>query len=155
MISELTIKSLIEEKLNGTENFLVDLSVSSSNQIRIEMDHPDGVKIDDCVAMSRHIESSLDRESEDFELEVSSPGLDHPFKVLQQYQKNMGREVSILKVSGEKLKGILTAVDTNEIEIEYSTKEKVEGKKKKEVVNHQIKILMADIKETRVIISFK
>ncbi len=155
MISELNIKSLIEEKLEGTENFLVDVTVSSNNQIRVELDHPDGVKIDDCVAMSRHIESCFDRENEDFELQVSSPGLDHPFKVLPQYKKNIGREVSVLKVNGDKLKGILTAVDENEVEIEYATKEKIEGKKKKEVVNHQVKIPMADIKETRIIISFK
>ena len=85
MITEKVIRTLIDEKLGGSETYLVDLSVSSSNQIKIELDRMEGVSIDECVAMSRHIESALDRETEDFELQVSSPGLDQPFKVFQQY----------------------------------------------------------------------
>tara|TARA_R110002049_G_scaffold37766_16_gene118286 strand:- start:671 stop:1138 length:468 start_codon:yes stop_codon:yes gene_type:complete len=155
MITEQAVKTLIEEKLAKTETYLVDLSISSTNQIRIEIDHLEGVGIDECVAISRHIESSLDRESDDFELQVSSPGLDQPFKVIQQYHKNVGREVSVVKVTGEKLKGLLTDVSDDAITIEYSTKEKIEGKKKKEVVDHQNVIPMKEIKETRIIISFK
>jgi len=105
--------------------------------------------------MSRHVESMLDREEADFELLVSSPGLDQPFKVIQQYHKNIGREVSVVKTSGEKLKGLLSKVDEESISIEFTTKEKIEGKKKKEVVTHLQSIAMSEIKETRIIISFK
>lgn len=155
MITEQAVKVLIEEKLANTDTYLVDLSISSSNQIRIEIDHLEGVGIDECVAMSRHIEASLDRESDDFELQVSSPGLDQPFKVIQQYLKNIGREVSIVKIGGDKISGLLTEVSDNSVTIEYTTKEKIEGKKKKEIINHQDLIPMSDIKETRIIISFK
>ena len=155
MISEQSIKKLIEDKLSNTETYLVDCSVSATQQIKIEIDHLEGVGIDECVAMSRHIESMLDREEADFELLVSSPGLDQPFKVIQQYQKNIGREVSVVKTSGEKLKGLLSKVDEESISIEFTTKEKIEGKKKKEVVTHLQCIAMSEIKETRIIISFK
>jgi len=155
MITEKTIRALIDEKLEGSENYLVDLTVSASNQIRVELDHLDGISIDECVAMSRHIDSSFDREIDDFELQVSSPGLDQPFKVFQQYVKNIGREVSIVKVEGQKLKGLLIDANQAEVTLEYETKEKVEGKKKKELIIHQDKIPMNEIKETRIIISFK
>jgi len=155
MITEKVIRTLIDEKLGGSETYLVDLSVSSSNQIKIELDRMEGVSIDECVAMSRHIESALDRETEDFELQVSSPGLDQPFKVFQQYVKNIGREVSVLKVDGKKLKGLLLDANQGSITIEYSTKEKIEGKKKKETIIHKDAIPMNEIKETRIIISFK
>ena len=155
MISEQSIKKLIEDKLSNTETYLVDCSVSATQQIKIEIDHLEGVGIDECVALSRHIESMLDREEADFELLVSSPGLDQPFKVIQQYQKNIGREVSVVKTSGEKLKGLLSKVDEESISIEFTTKEKIEGKKKKEVVTHLQSIAMSEIKETRIIISFK
>jgi ribosome maturation factor RimP len=155
MISIQTVQALIDEKLAETNAYLVDLSVSSSNQIRVEIDHLEGLGIDECVALSRHIESSLDRDAEDFELQVSSPGLDQPFKVIQQYKKNIGREVSLTKVSGEKIKGLLTGVNNDTITIEYTTKERIEGKKKKEVIEHKEEIQLSEIKETRIIISFK
>ena len=155
MITEQAILTLVNEKLSESDSYLVDLTVSSSNQIRVEIDHLNGLGIDECVAMSRHIESSYDRETEDFELQVSSPGLDQPFKVIQQYHKNVDREVSVMKTSGEKLKGLLTSVTDDSITLEFSTKEKVEGKKKKELVTHQVLIPISEIKETRIIISFK
>lgn len=155
MITEQAIRALVNEKLSESDSYLVDLTVSSSNQIRVEIDHLNGLGIDECVAMSRLIESSYDRETEDFELQVSSPGLDQPFKVIQQYHKNVDREVSVVKTSGEKLKGLLTSVADDSITLEFSTKEKVEGKKKKELVTHQVLIPMSEIKETRIIISFK
>ncbi len=155
MITTQTVQGLIDEKLAETDAYLVDLSISSANQIRVEIDHIDGLGIDECVALSRHIESSLDRESEDFELQVSSPGLDQPFKVIQQYHKNVGREVSLIKLSGEKIRGLLTNVSDDVITIEYTTKERVEGKKKKEVIEHKEEIQLNEIKETRIIISFK
>ncbi len=155
MITEQVIRKLVNEKLSESDSYLVDLSVSCTNQISVEIDHLNGLGIEECVAMSRHIESFYDRETEDFELMVSSPGLDQPFKVIQQYHKNINREVSIIKTSGEKLKGLLTLVTDDSIALEFSAKEKIEGKKKKELVTHQLLIPMNEIKETRIIISFK
>ncbi len=155
MITTQTVQALIDEKLAETDAYLVDLSISSTNQIRVEIDHLDGLGIDECVALSRHIEASLDRVSEDFELQVSSPGLDQPFKVIQQYHKNVGREVSLTKVGGEKIKGLLTDVSDDFITVEYTTKERIEGRKKKEVIEHKEEIQLNEIKETRIIISFK
>ena len=155
MISKQQIEKLVEEKITDTEYFIVDISVSSSNQIRVEIDGDHGVKIQDCVAISRHIENTFDREEEDFELTVSSAGMDQPFKILRQYQRYVGREVELKTTGGEKLKGILKAADEREVSLEIAKKEKVEGKKKKQLIVNQHQIPMDEVKETKVVISFK
>ncbi len=109
----------------------------------------------DCIDFSRAIEHNLDREIEDFQLNVSSPGLDKPFIVKEQYIKNIGRNVKVTRVEGNVIKGILTAVNDDDIIIEFSYKEKIEGKKKKQIITKQEKILFNNIKETTIIISFK
>lgn len=141
--------------MEGTDNFLVDLSVSSSNAILVEIDSPEGVKIADCVAISRHIEGNLDREEFDFELSVSSAGVGRPFKVFQQYEKNLGKEVEVLLLDGQKLKGELLKAEKDEIVLRTTRKERLEGKKKKEIIIEDKSIQMDAIKETKVIISFK
>jgi len=145
----------VEEKIDGTDYFLVDLSVSSSNAILVEIDSAEGVKISDCVAISRHIEGNLDREEVDFELSVSSAGVGRPFKILKQYEKNIGKEVEVLLVDGQKLKGELQKADKDGIVLKTSRKDRVEGKKKKEIIIEHKNIPMDGIKETKVIISFK
>ena len=155
MISKGYIEELVEEKIAGTEYFIVDINVSSSNQIRVEIDGDQGVKINDCVQISRHIEGNLDREETDFELTVSSAGMDQPFKILRQYQRYLGREVETKTTSGEKLKGKLISADEKEIVIETSRKEKIEGKKKKQLIIENQLVPMEQVKETKVVISFK
>ncbi len=113
------------------------------------------VSIDDCVKLSRKIENSLDRDREDFDLEVSSAGLDQAFLVHQQYEKNTGRNVEVTCTSGEKLTGKLISTDDKAIEIEYTMKIKVEGKKKKQLITEKTTIPFENIKTTKVEISFK
>ena len=148
------IVGLIREKLEEGM-FLVDVSVNSANVIHVEVDSFTGLTIDQCVAISRHIEGNLDRETEDFELQVSSPGADQPFKVKEQYRKNQGREVEVTLTSGVVLKGLLFDSDEEGMILETSAKVKVEGKNKKELVTERKAIPYSEIKKTRVIISFK
>jgi len=154
MIQTKIIRSLLNEAIAKTEYFLVDLNVGSGNKIRVEIDGDRGVKIEDCVSISRHIESNLDRDEEDFELTVSSAGMDQPFKILRQYQRYLGRMVEVKTKNGEKIKGKLLKATQEEVELEISSKEKIEGKKKKQLVIKTINVPMEQVKETKVIIVF-
>ena len=158
MISNNRVEELINGRIGELNNglFLVDLSISASNVITVELDkHQGGVSVEDCIAVSRNIEHNLDREQQDFELNVSSAGLDRPFRVLPQYIKNVGRTVKVVKNNGEKLEGILKNVNESGIVIENSKKEKVEGKKKKELIVEQHELPFDSIKETKIVITFK
>ena len=155
MITKETIIKLAEEGIKGTDKFLVETQVLPGNKIEVEVDSPAGVNVLDCRELSRFIEDNLDREQEDFELTVSSPGLDKPFRVKQQYDKNTGRSVEVVLENGEKITGILKSVNENEVEIETTTREKTEGKKSKQEVVRMHKIPFGNIKQTKVIISFK
>ncbi len=155
MISESYIRTLVEEKLQEMDYFIVDVKVSSSNTIRVEIDGDKGVNIKDCVAISRHIEGSLDREEHDFELTVSSAGMDQPFKILRQYQRYYGREVEVKLREGKKLKGKLLQADEDKVSLETSEMKKIEGKKKKQLITETIDVPMEQVNETKVVISFK
>ena len=128
MITKEKVQSLVEEVLL-TDQFVVDIHVGLGNSILVFVDSDTGISVGECVEISRHIEHSLDRETEDFSLEVSSPGLSGPFKVLRQYLKNVGREVEVVVKSGEKHKGILKSANEAGFELEIVVKEKVDGKK--------------------------
>ena len=123
MIDKNVVKHLVEEWLEGKDYFLVDIEISSDNRIVVEIDHADGVWIEDCVALSRFIEERLDREVEDYELEVGSAGLGQPFKVPQQYVNFIGKEVEVLDADGKKYKGLLKNVEGNQFTV--TVKEKV------------------------------
>ena len=116
MIEKSIVKGLVEEWLEGRDYFLVDVSVSSDDRIVVEIDHAEGVWIEDCVELSRFIESRLSREEEDYELEVGSAGIGQPFKVLQQYVNHVGSEVDVLTADGRKLHGVLTAAGPEDFE---------------------------------------
>ncbi len=155
MISKQKIEELVSQWLQGKDYFLVDIAISSDNKIVVEIDHADGVWIDDCVELSRFIEERLDRDEEDFELEVGSAGLGQPFKVEQQYQNHIGKEVEVLQADGKKVKGLLKAVDGRQFTVSVKEKVKVEGKKRPELqdVDHQYD--MDEVKYTKYLISFK
>ena len=157
MIKKETILTLINEKLEENQEFyLVDLNISTANKIYVEIDHKtDPVSINDCIDFSRQVEHNLDREEEDFELEVTSPGLSVAFKVHQQYIKNQGKEVKVMLNNSKTVKGILEDVKKDEVMISYETKEKIEGKKKKEKVQHEHIIKFEEIKETKIVVKFK
>lgn len=128
--------------------FIVDLNVSPSNKITIELDGMNGVSIDDCVQVSRHVESSLDRESQDFELQVSSAGIDRPLRDRRQYTKNLGREVKMVLNDGVELKGELVAAEDD-------VKIKLPASKKKKLPEREEVVGWEQIKETKIVISFK
>ena len=158
MISKKKVMELIDERIAELANglFVVELTISANNIIHVELDKHDGnVAINDCMSVSRNVEHNLDREQEDFELHVSSAGLDKPFRVLAQYTKNIGREVKATLHTGKKIEGILTSADDKEITLETSSMEKPEGKKKKELVVEQHVLPLDQIKETKIVISFK
>lgn len=154
MISDLHIRELAERALEGTESFLVDVHVTPMNKIIVLIDGDGGVNIRQCVEVSRFIEKSLDRDAEDFELEVSSSGLDQPFKVLRQYQKNLGKEVDVKLKDGKKVKGNLISATENGITIQQISKERIEGRKAKQNVEKNFDFSFPEIKETKIVIKF-
>ncbi|MCW3105039.1 MAG: rimP [Bacteroidetes bacterium] len=154
MITVEKIHELVAAKIAEGSNFIVDIVVKPGNNIYILIDNDNGVSIKDCVEMSRHVEFSLDREAEDFELHVSSPGLDRPLKTLRQYQKYIGKELSVTTKEGEKLSGTLLKATEAGIELETKSKEAVEGKKTKQLITRNTSLTFNQIKETKVVISF-
>ena len=147
------IEQLVIEKLVSTENFLVEVKVST-NKIIVIIDHQKAVKIEDCVAINRYLHDKLDEEDvfEKYELEVGSPGMEEPLKILAQYKKRIGQRVGILTFDGLKHIGLLISADENQIEINEEIK--IGSGKKKEIQIKQYKIPLTEIKETRVIFSF-
>ena len=140
------------EKIQEKEGyFLVEVKVSATNSIKVFIDSEGAVSISDCIAVSRHIEKNLDRETQDFELEVSSPGMDLPFKVFKQYTKNIGRKVKVLEKDGKETEGVLKEVTEVFITLE------IEASKKKKATeeNLLVQINFNNIKETKKIITFK
>lgn len=155
LIAKERITELVEQFIAESDLFLVDITVSPSAQISVSIDSEQGVDIDRCVALSRHIEGNLDREQEDFELIVASAGLSEPLKVYRQYVKNKGRDVAIVLANGEKFIGTLLEVTPEEVLIEYEEIIKTEPKGKKKKVITQKTITFAEIKRTTVEISMK
>lgn len=158
MINRKKVEELIAERIAELDNglFVVELNISATNVITVEIDkHEGSVSVSDCMSVSRNVEHNLDREEQDFEITVSSAGLDKPFRVLPQYVKNIGRDVKVKLNDGSKLEGTLIKADENQFVIENSRKEKIEGKKKKEVIVEQQTLNYSDVKETKIVISFK
>jgi len=141
--------------LARSDCFFVDASVNPGNQIVVEIDHDTAVGIDDCVALSRFIEERLDRNVEDYDLEVGSSGIGTPFKIVRQYQKNRGKEVEVLLKNGVKLKGILQSADEKGCTITVAKQVKPEGSKRKETVMEDQTYPYDEIKYTKNIIIFK
>lgn len=159
MIKQNKIQELAIERINELDKglFIVEITISRSNQIQVELDCEKGnVSIEDCISVSRNIEHNLDREKEDFELQVSSSGLTSPFRVHQQYIKNVGQNVKVLLQENNKsIEGEMIAADKSGLTIETTTKERIEGRKKKEIIVRQYAYDYNEIKETKLIISFK
>ena len=158
MIAKKKIQELAEERMAHLGNglYIVELTVSPSNVIHMEIDKAMGnVSVEDCMSVSRNIEHNLDREEQDFELHVSSAGLDKPLRVLAQYEKNVGRDLKLVLVNGAKMLGKLVECSDKGIVIEQERIEKIEGKKKKELVVDRSNHLFSEIKEAKIIITFK
>lgn len=155
MIDKSVVKAVVEEWLQDKEYFLVDIEVSPDDKIVVEIDHVDGVWIEDCVELSRYIESRLSRDEEDYELEVGSAGLGQPFKVPQQYINFIGKEVEVLDRDGKKVQGALKSVNGNDFVVAVDEKVKIEGKKRPEIQSVDHAFQMDQVKYTKYLISFK
>ena len=135
--------------------YIVDVSISKDNEIEVIIEKEEGiVELDDCVALSRYFETCFDREKEDYSLTVSSAGLDQPFKVLKQYIKAIGTKVEVQLKGGRKMVAVLEAADQESVTFKYSVKEAVEGKKKKELVEHLDRFTMDQVNTVRPYIEF-
>jgi ribosome maturation factor RimP len=152
MITKEVIQRIAEEKLSDT-TFIVDITVGPGNAISVVIDSDLGLSIDRCIEMSRHIEHQFDREVEDFSLEVSSPGLTQSFKVLRQYQNNIGKEVEVVTAKGDKLTGILKSANENIFSIETTSNIKIDGKKA--VETKTVEFSFQEIKSVKPVITFK
>lgn len=154
LITEEKIQSLVDECISS-EQFIVVLQVNTGNRIYIELDNMDKpTSISDCIALSRHVEHSLDREAEDFSLEVASPGLEKPFRVFKQYVKNIGRPVKVKFNDGGTIEGELVSAEGERITLKTREKKRIEGRKAKEWVEELMEIPTETIKETLIKIVF-
>ena len=154
MIAKEILEAIVNEWLEDKEYFLVDVIVSKDNEIVVEIDHADGVWIEDCVDLSRYIESKLDRDVEDFELEVGSAGIGQPFKVHQQYVNHLGKEVEVLAADGRKYRGVLTDVADDTFTVSVSEKVKAEGSKRPKMEQVAHTWSYSEVKYTKYIIEF-
>ncbi len=135
--------------------FIVDISVSKDNDIVLTIESENSkIELEDCVSLSRFFETKFDREVEDYSLTVSSAGLDQPFKVFRQYLKALGTKVEVSLKGGKKMVAVLEAADEESITLKYSAKEAVEGKKKKELVEHVDRYTMDQVNAVRPFIEF-
>ena len=148
MIDKEKVQSVVNQELEGTDLFLVDLKIGKDNKISVFIDGDNGVAIQNCIDLSRKIESNFDREVEDFELSVFSSGVGEPLKLNRQYKKNIGRNIEVItNEEGEKVVGELLMVDEEKIVV------KVQPKKKKDPIVEK-EILIDNIKESKIIILF-
>ncbi|WP_029904756.1 ribosome assembly cofactor RimP [Prevotella sp. 10(H)] len=155
MIDKDFLRDIVDEFLLGTQMFLVDIVIRPGNIIVVEIDSEEGVSIDDCISLSRMIESKLDRDTEDFELEVGSVGITSPFRIPRQYKKNEGNEVEVLTKAGQKLSGILKSSDDNGFVVTITKMVKPEGAKKKVAIEEDLPFAYNDVKYTKYLIRFK
>ena len=155
MINKDVLKTLVEEWLQKGDYFLVDIVFGADDRIVIEIDHADGVWIEDCAELSRFLQERLGDELGDYELEVGSAGLGQPFKVEQQYVNHIGDEVEVLQQDGQKLKGVLKVVDGRNFTVTVQEKQTVEGKKRPVMVDVDKTFSMDAVKSVKYLLAFK
>jgi ribosome maturation factor RimP len=149
------VKDALQSEIVARGCFLVDVTVSKDNDIVVTIESENGkIELDDCVALSRYFESQFDREKEDYSLTMTSAGLDQPFKVLKQYLKAVGTKVEVQLKGGKKMVALLAAADEESVTLKYSVKEAVEGKKKKELVEHEDRFTMDQVNSVKPFIEF-
>ena len=155
MIDKQKLTDTINEAIKDTPLFLVDVTVTPDNNITVEVDSMESVDIDECVKLTRDIEAVFDRDVEDYQLEVGSAGLTSPFKVKEQYVKNIGNQVEVLTRDGRKFKGTLTAVGDDDFTVAVTKKVKEEGKKRPVEVEEPVVTKVVDTKTVKYLIDFK
>ena len=157
MINKDVVKAAVEEWLSQNEYFLVDVEMTPDGRIVIEIDHTDGVWIEDCAELSRFLQEKLGEELGDYELEVGSAGIGQPFKVVQQYRNHVGKEVEVLGLDGKKQQGILKEVseDGQSFVVTVKEKQKQEGKKRPVLVEVDKTFIVGEVKYPKYLLTFK
>ena len=155
MINKEIIQTLTEEWLQGNDYFLVDIIFGADDRIVIEIDHADGVWIEDCAELSRFLQEKLGDELGEYELEVGSAGLGQPFKVAQQYQNHIGDTLEVLGADGKKVQGVLKSVEGRDFTLTIREKQKQEGKKRPVLVDVDKTYSMDHIKYAKYLLAFK
>ena len=155
MIERNAVKTVVEEWLSGNDYFLVDVTFTPDDRIVVEIDHADGVWIEDCAELSRFMQERLGDELGDYELEVGSAGIGQPFKVEQQYLNHIGKDVEVLEAEGKKVQGVLKQVEGRDFVVTVKEKQKLEGKKRPQLVEVDKTYNMDNIKYTKYLLSFK
>ena len=155
MIDKNVVKTIVDEWLQSNDYFLVDIMFTPDGRIVIEIDHADGVWIEDCAELSRMLQERLGDELGEYELEVGSAGIGQPFKVRQQYVNHVGKEVEVLTADGKKIQGVLKAVDGDDFVLTVKEKQKVEGKKRPVMADVDHTYNMDTVKYTKYLLSFK
>ena len=155
MINKETIQTLTEEWLKDNDYFLVDINFGTDDRIVIEIDHADGVWIEDCASLSRFLQEQLGDELGDYELEVGSAGLGQPFKVAQQYVNHIGDTIEVLDLDGKKVQGVLKSVEGTNFTITTQEKQKQEGKKRPVLVAVDKTYTMDGVKYAKYLLAFK
>ncbi|MBO5592188.1 MAG: ribosome assembly cofactor RimP [Prevotella sp.] len=157
MIDKNVVTKAVDEWLQKGDYYLVDVEMTPDDRIVIEIDHADGVWIEDCADLSRHLQETLGEELGDYELEVGSAGIGQPFKVTQQYRNHIGKEVEVLQKNGQKKQGVLKAVSEDGQQFTITTKEKqqIEGKKRPVMADVDMTFAISDIKYCKYLLAFK
>ncbi len=154
MIDKTELKAVVEQALDDSELFVVDITVSTDNVIEVSLDGMRDITLDDCMRVDKAVHAAFDQDAEDYELTVGSYGLTSPFKVQRQYVKNIGQEVETLTNSGLKMHGTLTAASDHTFTITVPTKVKVEGKKRPEMQDVATILRYDEVKYTKCEIKF-
>ena len=154
MIDKKELIAVVERAIADSKMFVVDVTVSGDNVIDVALDSMESITIDDCIAVNDAVHAAFDQDVEDYELTVGSYSLTEPFKVLKQYQKNLGGEVEVLTADGKKIHGNLSEVTEEEFTVTVSTKMKVEGKKRPEMVDVPHTYKYNEVKYTKNVLKF-
>jgi len=148
-ITKESINQVVEEKIAGTNYFIVNVAVNPNKHIVVEIDSKEGVSIDYCVELSRYISSKFEEEIGNFELEVASAGISQPFRVLQQYEKFIGKEVEVLTTQGIKLTGLLLDANNENFTVQITKKVKLPDAKRKTEITENIVFNYNEVKYTK------
>ena len=143
------------EKIEGTDYYILEVDIKPGNNIKVELESMGPVSISDCVDISRQIEHNLDRDAEDFSLQVTSPGLDKPLRDYRQYMKNVGRNLKVQRTEGSEIEGELIAANEEGVKVFTKRKERVPGKKKKITIEEEVELSYAEIRQAKIKINFK
>ena len=154
MLDKAEVTRVIEQAIEGSDLFVVQVTITRDNIITVDLDSDSSVDIDQCIMVNDAVLAAFDRDVEDYELTVGSYGISSPLLVRRQYDKNIGQEVEVLTRDGRKLKGVLTAADDEGFTIEVLTKVKVEGKKRPEQMMVPERITYDNAKQTKCVITF-